>query len=65
MSPNDTKERGKYRFRWRCDACRESGDWHDNPEDAQAARDGHKATHEGPLVEGTRIQRYPADEVAS
>lgn len=54
-----------YRFRWRCDACHESGEWCDTPDAALDRQAEHEQTHDEPLYGAMRIQRYPEREITA
>jgi len=53
-----------YRFRWYCGPCDEAGGWHKSYEAAKETEQTHIEGHDELLYEPTRIQRYPATEVA-
>jgi len=52
-----------YRYRWYCSPCHEGGDWYKTYEESKEAESEHIESHDEPLYEPTRIQRYPAEEV--
>lgn len=58
MSSNSRSGSSQYVFRWHCDVCNEAGEWKPTVDEAREKQDEHDATHDEPLYEPSRIQRY-------
>ena len=52
----------QYVYRWHCDVCKDHGEWYPTDDEARTGEKEHCDTHDEPLYEPTRIQRYKRED---